>query len=611
MAIDVSQVKSSVSGDGKYQSPKGSAGGGDIDFAALMRSSGARVANGLAAIADKTGITKIADDNKAAARYDDRSRDSGNDRSETDDNSNTRADRAPRHEDQRQSSPRDDRSQERVATSDPSPSAPAEETSAPADTASKDRETTGEQNKGPSGTDVTDHESASETGAAVDSHDGKASGQATGTNGATTEQAAEGHRNGATGTSAEQILGSLLAAAQTAAPTGKTNDHGSHAADKNGPGENAVNGLTNAAANATKNTDAAAGGTRSRTAATQQAADANTKTTPNDGANPHANQAAKTVTNTQATNAAATAQGPATASEAAAKDTVARQSAHLSKMIGDGPKVSVSVETKSDSTVVVSRPSTSLASGAALIGENGRGHQPQNAAGQNQGNPAQNQPNTGLPQAAAAQIAAQTQAGGSVDGQAKGPVQAAHNITATGPAATGAGGEGVIASNSVNATHQAQHGTPAQASNAQRLATPGHAVTDQVTVQITKAISAGADKISIHLKPADLGRVDVKMEVGHDGRVTAVVTADNKSTLDLLQRDSKELQQALQNAGMQMDNDSLSFNLRERHEQGDQSQTAGTGRTDDGGGAADTNTADQPSAGPRNIVSETRVDIRA
>jgi flagellar hook-length control protein FliK len=88
-------------------------------------------------------------------------------------------------------------------------------------------------------------------------------------------------------------------------------------------------------------------------------------------------------------------------------------------------------------------------------------------------------------------------------------------------------------------------------------------VSHQVSVQLTKAIGAGNDRISIQLDPAELGRIDVKLEIAHDGRVVARVTADRPETLDMLQRDYRGLERALQQAGLQTDSDSLNFNLRQ------------------------------------------------
>jgi flagellar hook-length control protein FliK len=87
-------------------------------------------------------------------------------------------------------------------------------------------------------------------------------------------------------------------------------------------------------------------------------------------------------------------------------------------------------------------------------------------------------------------------------------------------------------------------------------------VGDQVSVHIKKAVQEGTDRIEIRLKPEALGRVDVRLEFGPEGRVVATVTADQRHTLELLRSDARSLERALQEAGLQTDSGSLNFNLR-------------------------------------------------
>ena len=103
-----------------------------------------------------------------------------------------------------------------------------------------------------------------------------------------------------------------------------------------------------------------------------------------------------------------------------------------------------------------------------------------------------------------------------------------------------------------------------------------HAVAEQVAINLHQAIKTGIDHIQIQLQPADLGTIDVKLNVNHDGRVTVVVSADRSDTLNLLQQDASGLTQALRDAGLQADNNSLSFNLRGGF-QFQQQQSAGSG----------------------------------
>src|SRR5438477_3544 len=94
---------------------------------------------------------------------------------------------------------------------------------------------------------------------------------------------------------------------------------------------------------------------------------------------------------------------------------------------------------------------------------------------------------------------------------------------------------------------------------------------DQVVASMRQGNKLGLSQIEIQLKPASLGAVDVKLELTHDGRLAAVISADRSDTLMQLQRGSGELQQALRDAGLQTDSGSLSFNLRGDPQTGDQS----------------------------------------
>lgn len=105
---------------------------------------------------------------------------------------------------------------------------------------------------------------------------------------------------------------------------------------------------------------------------------------------------------------------------------------------------------------------------------------------------------------------------------------------------------------------------------------PAHVVADQVAVNIQKGVAQGQDKITVNLRPQELGRVEIKMEMGHDGKLTAVVAAERPETLDMLRQDSRSLIQSLGEAGLQADENSLSFTL--------QGENAGTGEQQASGG---------------------------
>ena len=114
--------------------------------------------------------------------------------------------------------------------------------------------------------------------------------------------------------------------------------------------------------------------------------------------------------------------------------------------------------------------------------------------------------------------------------------------------------------------------TPRQASPAATQSPPA----EQVALQLRNAVSRGVDRIQIQLKPASLGAIDVTLDVSSSARVAAVVTVERAETLELLQRDARGLERALQDAGLRTDSGCLSFNLRGDGQQAQNHQPAPT-----------------------------------
>ena len=118
---------------------------------------------------------------------------------------------------------------------------------------------------------------------------------------------------------------------------------------------------------------------------------------------------------------------------------------------------------------------------------------------------------------------------------------------------------GAAASEAANQTAR----SAAQAA-AHRPARPAQTApaTAQVAVHIVRAVADGVSRFNVQLQPAELGRVEVKMEISRDGAVRAMVVADRQETVDQLQRDSRALERALQEAGLKADSQNLHFSLR-------------------------------------------------
>ena len=107
------------------------------------------------------------------------------------------------------------------------------------------------------------------------------------------------------------------------------------------------------------------------------------------------------------------------------------------------------------------------------------------------------------------------------------------------------------------------------------------AATNQVSVQLSKAIQNGDNKIKIQLRPQELGRVEVKLEIANDGRAKAMIIAERPETLDILQRDIRVLERALQDAGLKTDQNSLSFDLQSRKDNSDTQQASSQNSDED------------------------------
>ncbi len=85
----------------------------------------------------------------------------------------------------------------------------------------------------------------------------------------------------------------------------------------------------------------------------------------------------------------------------------------------------------------------------------------------------------------------------------------------------------------------------------------------QVAFEVARQFEAGNTRFQIRLDPADLGRIDVKLDLDKSGTVSAHMFVERPETLDLMMRDQRALQQALQQAGLDGSKTSLEFSLRQ------------------------------------------------
>lgn len=118
-----------------------------------------------------------------------------------------------------------------------------------------------------------------------------------------------------------------------------------------------------------------------------------------------------------------------------------------------------------------------------------------------------------------------------------------------------------------NAATAAQQAVPQAAANPVPLA--------GVAVEIAQSAKAGKTSFDIRLDPAELGRIDVRLEMDKHGNVTSHLTVEKPETLTMLRQDAPQLQRALEQAGLKTGDSGLQFSLRDQSQQQQQQQQQG------------------------------------
>ncbi len=130
----------------------------------------------------------------------------------------------------------------------------------------------------------------------------------------------------------------------------------------------------------------------------------------------------------------------------------------------------------------------------------------------------------------------------------------------------------------VDATGLPNFGISAAAASAPSTGTAASATTNAsntvpvagLAVAIASRAQAGSSQFDIRMDPPELGRIEVRLGIDRDGRVTSHVTVDRADTLQLLQDQQPQLQQALDQAGLKTADNGLQFSLRDQSFAGQQ-----------------------------------------
>lgn len=100
----------------------------------------------------------------------------------------------------------------------------------------------------------------------------------------------------------------------------------------------------------------------------------------------------------------------------------------------------------------------------------------------------------------------------------------------------------------------------------------------QIAFELVRQINDGNARFQMRLDPPELGKIDVRLDIDKSGQVTARLTVDKAETLDLMQRDQRGLERALQQAGLDGSKANLEFSLRQNPFSGGQQHQQGQGQ---------------------------------
>lgn len=140
----------------------------------------------------------------------------------------------------------------------------------------------------------------------------------------------------------------------------------------------------------------------------------------------------------------------------------------------------------------------------------------------------------------------------------------------TGPVVAGVATSDPASPEATTASPAPLDAQPAQqaavSSHAQGLSTLSRATvetTAQLAAQIARKLDGRSTRFDMVLTPEDLGRVDVSLEIGKDGQLSARLAFDNPAAAADLKGRADELRRQLQEAGFQVAGDALDFSQRD------------------------------------------------
>ncbi|WIY52257.1 flagellar hook-length control protein FliK [Devosia sp. YIM 151766] len=109
----------------------------------------------------------------------------------------------------------------------------------------------------------------------------------------------------------------------------------------------------------------------------------------------------------------------------------------------------------------------------------------------------------------------------------------------------------------------------------------------QLAFELARQVQDGNTRFQIRLDPPELGKIDVRLDIDKTGQVHARLTVEKSETLDLMQRDQRVLERALQQAGLDSSKTNLEFSLKQNPFAGQDGQDRPGDRQPFGGGGGE------------------------
>jgi flagellar hook-length control protein FliK len=154
----------------------------------------------------------------------------------------------------------------------------------------------------------------------------------------------------------------------------------------------------------------------------------------------------------------------------------------------------------------------------------------------------------------------------------------AHSTLPAGQPLANASDAGIQAAGTIQPQLHAGATSVAHASTLTATAATGDAVPlSGLAMEIAVTARSGKSRFEIRLDPADLGRIDVRIDVDRNGHVTSHLMVEKAETLSMLRQDAPQLQRALDDAGFRTGDGGLQFSLRDQSSSG-QNNDSGSGR---------------------------------